>query len=263
MDILTTTSLLGAAVGLIMGLTGAGGGILSVPLLVFFLHFSVAQASPIALSAIAMASTIATLIGLRNGLLRYKAAALMAVTGLLSAPLGLYLSQVVPNAPLLALFGAVLLWVSFRSVSLTSAPLQNQSPPCQLDDSIGKLIWTLPCARALFLSGAWAGFLSGLLGVGGGFVLVPALQKYTNLPQRSVVATSLGVLAIVSTGALVMAGLAGHLPGATAVPFTGGAVAGLMAGKWLEPKIPVRRMQLLFGLVAACVGTALIIKSLV
>ena len=105
---------LGILIGLLMGLTGAGGGILSVPLLVFVLHLTVAEAAPIALSAIALAAGVGALMGLRDHILRYKAAGLMALFGLLLSPLGLWLAQRVPNGPLLILFGCVLLSVSIR-----------------------------------------------------------------------------------------------------------------------------------------------------
>ena len=65
-----------------MGLTGAGGGILSVPLLVFFLGLPIAEAAPIALCAVALASSIGAILGLRDKILRYKAAGFMAIFGL-------------------------------------------------------------------------------------------------------------------------------------------------------------------------------------
>ena len=105
---------LGILVGLLMGLTGAGGGILSVPLLVFALHLSVAQAAPIALSAIALATGVGALLGLKNKILRYKAAGFMAMFGLLLSPAGLWLAEHVPNAPLLILFSCTLFYSSIN-----------------------------------------------------------------------------------------------------------------------------------------------------
>lgn len=83
---------LGVLVGILMGLTGAGGGILSVPLLVFALHLPVAQVAPISLCAIALAAGVGALLGFRNKILRYKAAGLMAIFGLLFSPIGLWLA---------------------------------------------------------------------------------------------------------------------------------------------------------------------------
>ena len=172
---------LGLFVGLLMGLTGAGGGILSVPLLVFVLHLSIAEAAPISLAAITLAAGVGALLGLKNKILRYKAAGLMAIFGLILSPLGLWISQRTPNAPLLIIFSLTLFYVSIRLYRQAYKEIHGipdfdgkPPPPCLLDTSVGKLAWNIPCARALMLSGGLAGFLSGLLGVGGGFVIVPA-----------------------------------------------------------------------------------------
>ncbi|MBT8588498.1 sulfite exporter TauE/SafE family protein, partial [Polynucleobacter paneuropaeus] len=103
---------LGVFVGLLMGLTGAGGGILSVPLLVFFVHLPVAEASPIALCAIALSATVGAIIGLKEKVLRYKAAIFMSIFGLIMSPIGLWVANKVPNTPLLLLFSAILIFVS-------------------------------------------------------------------------------------------------------------------------------------------------------
>lgn len=210
-------SALGIVVGLLMGLTGAGGGILSVPLLVFVLHLTVAEAGPIALSAIALAAGVGALLGFKNKILRYKAASFMAAFGLMLSPIGLWLAQRVPNTPLLILFSCILFYVAIRlyreaSHEILGVPNPNKAqPPCLLNQSIGKLMWTAPCAQALMFAGSLAGFLSGLLGVGGGFVIVPALKRYTDLPLQSIVATSLGVLAIISGGGTLISVISGTL----------------------------------------------------
>ncbi len=165
---------LGLIVGLLMGLTGAGGGILSVPLLVFVLHLPITEAAPVSLSAIALSAGVGALLGLKNKILRYKAAGFMAIFGLLLSPLGLWVAQRIPNAPLLILFSLILFYVSIRLYRQAHKEMRGMPdfegkppPPCLLDTSRGKLAWNIPCARALMSSGGLAGFLSGLLGVGG------------------------------------------------------------------------------------------------
>ena len=259
---------LGIFVGLLMGLTGAGGGILSVPLLVFALHLKVAEAAPIALTAIALAAGVGALLGYKNKILRYRAAIFMALFGLLISPLGLWLAQRIPNHPLLILFSCTLFYVSTRlylearNEILGIQPKAQLPPPCLLNTQYGKLNWNIPCARALMFSGGLAGFLSGLLGVGGGFIIVPALKRYTDLPIQSIVATSLGVLAIISSGSAIVAAASGNLNLNIAIPFSLGALAGLLIGRAFGKKMSGPRLQQIFAILTFGVAISLMFKGL-
>jgi uncharacterized membrane protein YfcA len=259
---------LGLIVGLLMGLTGAGGGILSVPLLVFGLHLSVADAAPISLTAIALSAGVGALLGLKNHILRYRAAGFMAIFGLLLSPLGLWVAQRVPNAPLLILFSCTLFFVSSRTLlqarrEMLQLPKRKRNPPpCLLNPEIGKLSWNIPCARSLMFAGSSAGFLSGLLGVGGGFVIVPALRRYTDLTAQSIVATSLGVLAIISGGGALFSAISGNLDLVMAAPFSLGALLGLLAGRAVGKKLSGPRMQQIFALLTLGVAISLVIKGI-
>ncbi len=258
---------LGILVGILMGLTGAGGGILSVPLLVFFLGLPIAEAAPIALCAVALASSIGAILGLKNKVLRYKAAGFMAIFGLALSPLGLWLAPQIPNAPLQILFSLILLYVAIRLLSqarneLKGIPEPNRKPPpCLINPAIGKLQWTMPCARALTLSGSLAGFLSGLLGVGGGFIIVPALKRYTDLPVKSIVATSLGVLAIVTGGGAIFSAASGNLNLIVAAPFSLAALVGLLFGQLIGKKMSGPNVQLIFAVFTLLIALSLLIKG--
>jgi uncharacterized membrane protein YfcA len=257
--------LAGAAVGSIMGLTGAGGGILSVPLLVMVMGMPLQQASPIALLAISAAAFLAAGIGLYRRQLRYRAAALMAAMGLVASPAGIWLARQIPAAPLQALFGCVLLWVAIKGLRGAKPQTQTPSddaPPCRLDPTVGRLVWTNPCARALAGSGLLAGFMAGLLGVGGGFVLIPALRRYTDLNAAAIVSTSLGVLALVTGGSALMAAASGGVSLTQALPFIAGAVGGLGLGKWVEPHLPEHTVGIAFSVLTLFTGCLMITKAL-
>ena len=105
---------LGALVGLLLALTGAGGGILAVPLLVFALHLGVAEAAPVGLLAVGLAAAMSAALGLRDGIVRYRAAMLMGGLAMALAPLGVVAAQRVPNAPLTIAFAAVLALSAWR-----------------------------------------------------------------------------------------------------------------------------------------------------
>ncbi|WP_339481203.1 MULTISPECIES: sulfite exporter TauE/SafE family protein [unclassified Pseudomonas] len=261
--------LLGFAVGVILALTGAGGGILAVPFLVFGVGLSMAEAGPIGLLAVGLAATLGAVMGLRKGIVRYKAALVTAGAGVICSPLGLWLAQRTPNRPLTILFALLLMYVAFRALqkSLPSSVRKKASetrkpPPCVLDENRGKLNWTGPCAWALTASGIVAGVLSGLLGVGGGFVMVPALQRYTNLTTQSVLATSLTVIALVSMSGVLASSAMGHLQWPIALPFSMGAIVGMLGGRLVAARLPEPYLQRGFALVSTLVAVALLVKTL-
>ncbi|MCG1040612.1 MULTISPECIES: sulfite exporter TauE/SafE family protein [Burkholderiaceae] len=266
-----STAILGVAVGLVLALTGAGGAILAVPLLLFALDLSVARAGPIALLAVGMSAAVGAAIGLRSGIVRYRAAALMAVSGMVGSPLGLWAARWLPNGPLALVFACVLAWVSWRmllqghacaSHSDRCAPRMSMSPPRQLDYASGHFVWTASCARALIALGAGAGFLSGLLGVGGGFVIVPALRRATNAPMQAIVATSLAVVALVSTAGVAVSALAGRMDWPVGLPFAVGAVAGMLGGCRIAARLSGPRLQQVFAVVAGLVALGMMVKVL-
>ena len=267
MSALLISSGLGITVGLILALTGAGGGILAVPLLVFGAHLSLPQAAPIALLAVGMAAALGAALGLRAGIVRYKASMLIAVAGMAFAPAGLWLAHQIDNRWLGALFAGVLLLVAYRTFRQSRDPLARErqvdapDAACIRDPAHGRFIWTTRCARALGMSGALAGLLAGLLGVGGGFVLVPALQRFTDLDIRSTVATSLAVIALISVSGVVTSAFAGTLDWAVAVPFTAGALAGMFGGRLIAARIAGSHLQTGFALVAAAVAVAMLVDS--
>ncbi|MEH6435986.1 sulfite exporter TauE/SafE family protein [Massilia sp. DD77] len=257
--------LLGLLVGLILALTGAGGGILAVPLLVFGTGIGVAQAGPIGLLAVGMAATLGALLGLRAGQVRYRAALLIAASGMLLAPAGLWAARLADARWLGLLFGLTLLVVAYRTWRQAALPASSQStdaPVCLRGERSGRFVWTRPCARALGLSGALAGFLSGLLGVGGGFVMVPALRRHTDLPMTSAVATSLAVIAIISAAGVATSAAQGGVAWSMALPFAGGALAGMLGGRSLAARVAGPALQKAFAVVSALVAAGMVAKAL-
>jgi uncharacterized membrane protein YfcA len=259
-----TSLLLGLVVGLILALTGAGGGILAVPLLVFGTSIGVADAGPIGLMAVGMAATLGAVLGLKAGVVRYRAAMVVAGTGMLLSPLGLWIARQVDNRWLSVLFGLTLLYVAARTIGQAANPAPAApaagSTACVRDAGSGRFIWTRPCARALALSGTIAGLLSGLLGVGGGFVMVPALQRYTDLAMPSVVATSLAVIALVSMTGVAASAMNGSLEWGIALPFSAGGLAGMLGGRVVSARMAGPQLQIGFAVVSALVALAMIVK---
>ncbi len=265
--------LIGVVVGLILGLTGAGGSILAVPLLMFGMGWTLTQAAPVALIAVATAAVTGTWIAWQRSYVRYRAATVMGVLGLVVAPWGLAAAKAVPLNALTLAFAAVLSVVAVRMLrQAAQTPSETavvravvagddqpaKGPICKLNPNSGRLIWTRPCALVMAASGAATGLLSGLFGVGGGFVIVPALRAATELSMHSAVATSLMAIALISSGTLAIAVLQGfELPLRVALPFAGGAVLGMLLGRWLAPRIAGPRLQQGFALLMLFTATGI------
>ena len=262
-----SSGVLGLIVGVILALTGAGGGILAVPLLVFGAGLGVAEASPIALLAVGIAAALGAGLGLREGIVRYKAALMMAGTGMLLSTTGIWLANRVDGRWLGILFAVVMLWTAYKTVRQAhDQPKRHvyggRTPACVRNATSGRFVWTRPCAFILALSGAVAGLLSGLLGVGGGFVMVPALQRHSDLAMPSVIATSLAVIALLSVAGVASSILAGHLDWQVAVPFSAGTLAGMIAGRLISSRLSGPHLKYGFALVSALVAVGMIGKAL-
>lgn len=263
-----TGALLGSLVGVILGLTGAGGAIIAAPLLIFGLQLPLTEAAPIALLAVSVSAAIGTLLALKKGEVRYRAAGFIALTGMITSPVGIYVARQIPDVALRLLFAAVLGYIAIRMFRQAGNHSEKDSTsflpatPCQLDDFSGRLIWDARCARSLSLSGIAAGFLSGLLGVGGGFIIVPALQKATLLHMRIIVSTSLAVITLVSAAGAFSAAMAGSMNWSIALPFAAGAVAAMLIAGKFAGRFTGQGLQKGFAIVAATVAMGMGVKAI-
>ena len=275
-DPISMSIALGLFVGFVLAITGAGGAILSLPLLVFFLHLKMIDAAPISLMAIMLSAGLAAALGLRSGIVRYKAATLLATFGVLCAPLGVYVAHQLPEKVLAILFSFVLLTVSWRSFQKFQTPTlligddcddpngcddeEKVEPACAINPATSRLFWTAPCTQRLILTGGFSGFLSGLLGVGGGFIIVPTLHSISNLETKMIVATSLAVIALVSMASALSYAGSSEILWDIAVPFITASVAGMLVGRLLHSKIPSHISVLIFGILSLAIATSMLLK---
>lgn len=244
---------LGIVIGIILALTGAGGAVLAIPLLVFLFHLTIFQAAPIALLAVFMASSMGAIQGLRKGVVRYKSAALIATVGFLLAPLGVKLAQHIANQMLSIMFICILLIIGISSWQMAKKTIIDNSklapPACMINPATSTLFWTASCTKRLIGTGAFSGFLSGLLGVGSGFVIVPSLNKVSNFDHQTVVATTLAAVALISVSSITSHIQASSVNWQIAISFTIGVTgAMLLANETFSHKISQQTSQKVFAL---------------
>ncbi len=238
------TWILGLAIGLLMGVTGAGGGVLAVPALVFGLGLAMQEAAPMALVAVSIAAWVGAAEGLRRRVVRWRAAIVIALAASPFAALGVAAAHRVPDLALRIVFVGVLLFVAWRQVASRQRQSESESAAprghvAELDPATGRFRWTRRAWAGFLSIGSLMGFLSGLLGVAGGFVLLPLLSRWTPLNVSMLVGTSLLVTALVTAfGAAVSVAHGASLPWPATAWFAAALTAGMVIGRTVVHRLP-------------------------
>lgn len=227
------TVALAVFVGISLGLLGGGGSILTVPLLAYVAGLDPKEAIATSLLVVGVTSAVGAITHARAGRVRWKVAAVFGAAAMAGAYGGGRLATFIP--------GNVLL-IAFALIMIMAAVAMLRGRKDIGDESAGPL----PIGKIL-LQGATVGVISGLVGAGGGFLLVPALALLGGLPMPVAVGTSLVVISMQS-----FAGFAGHLAGETidwklAGMVIAAAVVGSVIGGLLTSKIDPATLRKAFG----------------
>ena len=264
----------GGIVGFSLGLTGGGGAILAVPLLVYGLGVAPREAVGLSLAAVGVTSFVGFWGRWRTKQVEIRTGLVFAVAGMLGAPVGAWLSGLIPETVLLALFAILMLIVALRMWSKASEPaiaglpvvcsteaVDVDGPTCRRDHD-GKLLLTSKCAWLLMAVGVTTGVLSGLFGVGGGFVIVPALVLFSGMAIHRAVGTSLLVIALVS-----ISGIASHLIAGRAISvettalFVVGGIVGMLLGNPAGRRLSGPALQKVFAVAIVAVAIFVIVRT--
>ncbi|KUO18208.1 sulfite exporter TauE/SafE family protein [Streptomyces dysideae] len=248
MSVLVLALAAGAVIGLALGALGGGGSVLAVPALIYLLGFTPVAATTASLVIVTLISVTALSAHARDGQVRWRTGLLFAVAGIGPAMLGGALAGRIPAAVLTAAFGMVAAAAALRMLR-TGPPADTVVP-------------VRPGRAAA--AGAGLGAVTGVLGVGGGFLAVPALVGVLGLRMRNAVATSLLVITVNSLAALLArADTLDGLNWAVIGPFVGAAILGAWDGKRLAAKVSGRTLQRVFALVLLAVAAFMLIDAVV
>jgi uncharacterized membrane protein YfcA len=226
--------------GLTLGLLGAGGSILTVPLLVYVLGVEPKEAISSSLFIVATTSVVALARHAPSGRVRWRVGLIFAAFSTVGAYVGGRAAEWVPAPVLLALLATVMLATGITML----APARRAARPGRRPSRPAAL-----AAEALVLGG-----FMGLVGAGGGFALVPALARLGGLSMHEAVATSLLVIALNALG-----GFAGHASHAGAAwtltaLLAAAAAAGAVTGGALTPRVPQDVLRRLFACLVLGLG---------
>ncbi|WP_149547960.1 sulfite exporter TauE/SafE family protein [Streptomyces marokkonensis] len=244
MSALVLALIAGAVVGLALGALGGGGSVLAVPALIYLLGFTPAAATTGSLVIVTVTSLTALYAHARAGNVRWRAGAAFAAAGLLPAALAGAAAARLPQALLTFAFAVVAALAALRMLR-------------PADPAGGGTGTVRPGSAAA--AGAGLGALTGLLGVGGGFLAVPALVTVLGFEMQAAVGTSLLVITANSLASLATrSGAAVSLDWAVIGPFIAAAVLGAWDGKRLAAKVSGPRLQRVFAVVLLAVAALML-----
>lgn len=245
---------LGALIGVLLGLLGGGGSILAVPALVYGMGLGIEQAIPISLIVVATASAVGVLPKIRAGHVQWRLAGIFAAAGIPATVAGSAISRHLPQPALMIGFAAVMVFAGIRMLT----DQENTGTACEVE--AGRVNWRR-CAPRSIGAGLLVGLLTGVFGVGGGFLIIPALVVVLGVEMSVAVGTSLLIITANS-----VAGIFSHL-GAITVDWTVTAVfvaaamaASLVAGH-LGTKVDTTRLQRWFAYLVFAVAAYVLVDT--
>ena len=244
----------GLAIGLVVGTVGGGGAILALPVLVYVLDEPVGPAATASLIVVAMGASVGAGVHARHGRVCWRIALNFSVPAAVGAYLGTLLGTQI---------GAKTLVVAFVPVMLAAAALPLVRSGGDDPDHRGDECPEPSHARA-GLSGLVVGAMTGLFGVGGGFLIVPALTVLLGLAVHRAVATSLAIITLTGVAALVSHLVEGAQPNWTlTLALCTAAAAGALAGGSVAGRLEARTLTRAFAAVVGAVAIGLLIDVLV
>jgi len=249
MDPLTILAALlaGALIGAVLGLVGGGGSILAVPLLVYAVGVDSPHAA-IGTAAVAVAlNAAASLAGhARAGNVKWPCALVFAGAGVAGALLGAEAGKALDGEKLLGLFGALMIVVGATMLRRKGAA---EDPGVRLTRaSAGHLL------PRLVPAGFAVGLLAGFFGIGGGFLIVPALVAATAMPLRVAIGTSLVVVAALGASTAGSYAVSGYVDWALVGLLVLGGIAGTVPGQWAGRRLAARKAALNSGFAVLVIG---------
>lgn len=236
-------------VGISLGMLGGGGSILTVPLLVYVAGLDAKVAIAASLFVVGVTSLAGMISHARQGRVQWRTGLIFGVAGMVGAFLAGLVGGHLPGGVLLTAFAVMMMATSLAMLRGRKTPVAHQS----VDGG-------LPVKR-IVLDGFVVGVVTGLVGAGGGFLVVPALVLLGGLPMSVAVGTSLLVIAMKS-----FAGLAGYLssvqlPWGLVLAVTAAAVVGSVVGGRLAGKVPETQLRKAFGWFVLVMGVFVLVQQ--
>lgn len=251
----------GAITGIVLGLFGSGGSIIAMPALMYLLNVEAKSAIAMSMGIVAVTATISGWDNWRRGNVDLKVAAMFGLFGVIGTYGGARLGVYTPVQVQLTLFALVMYAAAWKMLQIKKQPVSQLAtaggPPLSEDEAISAHMGHIAA------HGVGVGVLTGLVGVGGGFLIVPALVLLSGIPMKIAIGTSLVIVAAKS-----YSGFAGYVAAVpvdwtTMASFTAVTVAGSFVGTRVAHRFSQETLKRSFGVFLVFVASYILLKSVV
>lgn len=250
-------------IGVSLGLIGGGGSILTLPVLVYLLHIDPVLSTAYSLFIVGSTSLVGSVSFMKKKLVNYRAALVFAIPSFTTVFLTRkFLVPMIPdplfslgdfdmtkNMGIMIFFALIMLAASYSMIRKSTAQETNEEEALKFNYPM------------IALEGALVGVLTGIVGAGGGFLIIPALVLFARLPMKMAVGTSLLIIAAKS-----LIGFLGDLSNLTIewnflLTFTSLSILGIFLGSYLSKFIPGEKLKTAFGWFVLVMGSYIILKE--
>ncbi len=242
--------ILSALIGLSLGLIGGGGSIITVPVLVYVLGVEAHNAVGMSLAVVGGTSLVGSFLHSRRGNLQMKTGLIFGISGILGAFAGSPLTKLLSPSALLMTFALLMLFIGVLML--------RRKPRTEADNLDS---FETPSVWKALLAGFGVGVLTGFLGVGGGFLIVPALVMFGGLAMKEAVGTSLFVIFLNCVAGFVGHASQSHFDWTLTAMVTGLAVFGTIGGTMLSHRLAATKLQKGFAVFVLIVAIFLMVKN--
>lgn len=262
--------------GLSLGLIGGGGSILTVPILVYLFQVDAVLATAYSLFIVGLTSLVGSVSHVKLGNIQWRTAVVFGIPSIISV--FLTRSYLVPRIPdpiftlgqdpsggaafvmtkavgLMVLFAIIMVMAAYSMIKPSNKSAVASGVSADVEPQFNYPL--------ILAEGAIVGVVTGLVGAGGGFLIIPALVLLAKLPMKQAVGTSLMIIAAKS-----LIGFVGDMRGNEVIDwsflatFSSIAVVGILLGSWLSKRIPGEKLKPAFGWFVLVMGTYIIVKEL-
>lgn len=254
-------------VGLVLGLLGSGGSILSVPILVYLFGINPVTATAYSLFVVGTTSLIGSIKNIKNKLINYSSILLFSFSAVFTVYITRkYLIKLIPktiiNSEYIILTKDKLILILFALLMLSAGFLMIKKTPKTIV-GLKKTKTIAPNKLLIFTEGSLVGFLTGLIGAGGGFIIIPILVILSDLRMKNAIATSLVIISLKS-----LIGFIGDVQNleinwSFLILFTFFSVIGVFIGQLFSENIAEKKLKVVFGLVVILIGLSILFVEII